>query len=616
MKYALFIIRKYKRFAVFVIIILVVSFSKSKTESINAKRKWSTIAFIDHFALSKKSICYDFGKISYGTIKLRVATAKVDTLHLTFSETVPTNEKHTSDFTISRKLVVYPNKENYTLDVNNFEKPYSSQSILLPKSFASKIIPFRYCLVKNEFSRTINIEKYSIESASDYDSSLFQSSDTTLNKIYEVCKNTIKTMSVFGVFVDGNRERIPYEGDAFITQRSHFSICADPIISKKTLEHLIQYPTWPTDWILHTVPLFYDYYMYTGDKEFLRLNYNTLKRRSLHSLAGNDGLISSKSKEVSLTYLKSIGYEITLKDQLKFCTGYNPPELLKDIVDWPVNQTDGFEFRPINSVTNAHFYNSIKLLSFLAEELGYNVDAMKFASLAEKCKKSYNIAFFDEESALYKDGINTEHISLHANLFALTFDLIPESRKSKVISFIKSKGMSCSPYVAQYLLDGLFDNNENQYAYSLIVARTKNSWYSMIANGYTTTLESWNFSIKPNADLTHSWSTAPLNLIQRQLWGIQPIAAGYKKIIINPKLLGLVKSSEIIIPTILGEILAKYKGTDKKGTYEFDIPPSMDVVLVVSNSLKVIINNVSIDNKIPHFTTTSNNNIFVVRSLL
>ena len=71
---------------------------------------------------------------------------------------------------------------------------------------------------------------------------------------------------------------------------------------------------------------------------------------------------------------------------------------------------------------------------------------------------------------IYIDGEFSDHSSLHANMMALAFDLVPEEHKKTVIDFIKSRGMACSVYGAQFLLEGLYNAGESDYAMSLLTA--------------------------------------------------------------------------------------------------------------------------------------------------
>ena len=53
-----------------------------------------------------------------------------------------------------------------------------------------------------------------------------------------------------GLYIDGDRERIPYEADALINQLSHYALDTEYSLARNTFEHLMLHPTWPTEWHL------------------------------------------------------------------------------------------------------------------------------------------------------------------------------------------------------------------------------------------------------------------------------------------------------------------------------------------------------------------------------
>jgi hypothetical protein len=167
-------------------------------------------------------------------------------------------------------------------------------AVLLPDSFGV-IMPFRYCELEN---LKIPIEDIKIwQRAFHYkfhdESSHFSSSDKVLNAIWDLCKHSIKATSFTGYYIDGDRERIPYEADAYINQLSHYAVDSVYSLARRTNEYFLKHPTWPTEWILHTVLLLYCDYMYTGDLDVLEKYYDVLEIRTLIELERDDGLISS-----------------------------------------------------------------------------------------------------------------------------------------------------------------------------------------------------------------------------------------------------------------------------------------------------------------------------------
>ena len=48
-------------------------------------------------------------------------------------------------------------------------------------------------------------------------------------------------------------------------------------------------------------------------------------------------------------------------------------------------------------------------------------------------------------------------------MFPLAFGLVPETEIPSVTKFIKSRGMACSVYGAQYLMEALYNVGEDDY---------------------------------------------------------------------------------------------------------------------------------------------------------
>jgi alpha-L-rhamnosidase len=443
------------------------------------------------------------------------------------------------------------------------------------------ITPFRYCEIENspfEITRE-NISQIAYWHYFDDGLSSFTGSDTVLNQVWDICKYSMKATSFAGIYVDGDRERIPYEADAYINQLGHYYTDREFSLARRTNEYFIGNPTWPTEWILHTVPMFWYDLMHTGNFESVARYYEELKHKTLISLARKDGLISSKN----------------VTDEVMTLLGFsNAKERIRDIVDWPPSQKDtgwklatpegerdGYDMVEINTMVNAFHYRNLVLMAELAGFLGKNVDQLLYSSRAEMVKKSINEKLFNKEKGIYLDGEFSQHSSLHANMTPLAFGLVPDEYRQSVISFIKSRGMACSVYGAQYLLEGLYLAGEADYALDLMTATHDRSWWNMIKVGSTITMEAWDMKYKPNADWNHAWGAAPANIIPGYMWGISPAGPGYSKAVIKPQL-SILSDSKIEVPTIRGIIKAEYKLKGNSKEYIITIPGNMECDFVIT----------------------------------
>jgi hypothetical protein len=101
--------------------------------------------------------------------------------------------------------------------------------------------------------------------------------------------------TAFGIYIDGERERVAYEGDSYINLLSHYACDLDPSVARHTFEHLLKYPTWPTEWSL-TMPMIAEAdYEATGDPVLAARQYETLKGKLMMNKAREDGLIRASA---------------------------------------------------------------------------------------------------------------------------------------------------------------------------------------------------------------------------------------------------------------------------------------------------------------------------------
>jgi hypothetical protein len=110
------------------------------------------------------------------------------------------------------------------------------------------IMPFRYVeFAAVPFAITKdNVRMVAINYPIDMKASSFKCSDPRLVRIYDFCKHSILATSFAGLYVDGDRERIPYEMDAYLNQLGEYAVHADYSLARASHEYLMVHPTWPT----------------------------------------------------------------------------------------------------------------------------------------------------------------------------------------------------------------------------------------------------------------------------------------------------------------------------------------------------------------------------------
>ncbi len=567
----------------------------NKIQTIRIEPEQITKIHPDHYFI-------DFGKDAFGKLVLELNSKTNDTITVHLGEKLSAHNKIEVDpgGTIRYKKVILPvrpGKKRYTINPAPDKRNTGASAIQLPDSIGV-VMPFRYCEIEqlNSDMHLKDIWQKAYFYYFDDEASFFESSDTILNQVWDISKYSIKATSFTGLYIDGDRERIPYEADAYINQMGHYCTDREYSMARRTNEYFIKNPTWPTEWILHTVPMFYYDLMYTGNLESTACYYEELKHKTLMALAREDGLITSGNTSEEL--MKNLGFS-------------NPEIKLRDIVDWPPAQKDtgwklaspegerdGYEMVEINTVVNSFYCQSLKLMAELAGYLNIKKDSVFFQQQAIQVKALINDKLFDKKRGVYTDGENSDHVSLHANMIPLAFGLVPEEYTAGVVGFIKTRGMACSVYGAQYLLEGLYAAGESEYAFDLLTSENDRSWYNMIRKGSTITMEAWDMKYKPNSDWNHAWGAAPANIIPRWLLGIRPVRPGFSHAVIKPQP-GSLNYCKIKVPTIRGFISVEYKTKINKREYIIQIPSNMSCEFYIPSqygNMTVIHNEIEINN--------------------
>ena len=505
----------------------------------------------------------DFGRDAYANLRIEFPQAVPAATLI-----VRLGEKLAVDGTIDRKppgsvcyremtLRVGPDQRSYLLSIPKVKRHEVAEAVRMPAEIG-EVAPFRYVEIEGSPAplESSSLRQRVVHAPFDDAASAFECSDDTLNAVWELCHHTIKATTAFGVHIDGERERISYEGDAYLNQLSHYACDLDPRVARSTFEHLLKFPTWPAEWGFHMPMIAAADYDATGDPVLAARHLDELKPKLLEGHARADGLLAEYA-----------------------------------IVDWPVGERDGYndgvlspadkrKIGPeVNTVVNAFYYHALREMAVLSRAVRREDEATRFDQTADKVKATFNRVFFNSERKVYIDGDGSRHASLHANMFPLAFDLVPAEHQKSVADFVESRGMACSVYGAQYLLEALFKAGRDDAAVRLMTARHERSWWHMIELGSTMTLEAWNAKVKPNLTWNHAWGAAPANIAARYVLGVRPLTPGYGQTLIAPQI-GPLSWARGKVPTPHGPVTVEIRRDDGMSMV-VDIPKGMSARVVL-----------------------------------
>ena len=551
--------------------------------------------------LDARTTFYDFGRASFGQIRVEIDSKAAGRVAL-----VRVGER-IKDGRVDRKpagstryweyrLPLQTGRQFYSIKTRVDKRNSSGAAVLMP-DYVGEVMPFRYAEVeilpappvktdktdKTDATQTpadaataptapaepvetaqvgslfdaapepvvLSVVRETVTYPFDVSAAYFDCDDDRLNRVWDLCRYSIPATTFAGYYVDGDRERIPYEGDALPNQLSHYCVDREYSLARVTLEYLIFHPTWPTEWHLQIPQIAWFDYLYTGDARHIRRYYEDIKAKTLVALAEDNGLISTRKGKTTPEFFASLHFK-----------GSSSP--FGDIVDWPhkglagnenaeSGETDGFVFNDFNVVVNAYHHVALNSAKRFAEILGEEADAAFFAAQIEKHRKAFHETFFDAERGVYRDGEATDHASLHGNMFPLAFGLVPAENVESVAAFVRSRGMRCSVYGAQFLLDAVYEGGDGAYGFERMTADDLRGWLNMLRVGSTISLEAWDDRYKPNQDWNHAWGAAPANVIPRKLVGVEPTSPGFATLRVKPQIAGL-KRVDALVPTIRGPV--------------------------------------------------------------
>jgi hypothetical protein len=395
----------------------------------------------------------------------------------------------------------------------------------IPSPLDEEIACFRYVEVVGD-CQAGEFRRHEVFPRWDDTESAFASSDPVLNKLWDFCKYSIKATGAFGIFIDGERERCPYEGDAYINQLGWFCCVSDPEIPRRTIDFFENHKTWPMEWSLLMPPIVRDYLLYTGDHESVKRWLPMLERRLLNHLVNSDGLLAGDDE-------------------------------YKELIDWPKWERDGYESDGISLVPNACRHGA---LLAMAELTGDNSYLEKAAQL----RKTLRDLMW--KNSCFVDSPGSEHTAAHSIFFPVAFGVAAPSELPQ----LRDLGMKCSVFGAQFLLDALYMGKYDREAMALLTSNGLRSWMNMLNAGSTIAMEAWDDTVKPNQDWNHAWGAAPANLIPRRVCGIRPVSAGFRRFIVDPRPAG-VEKLYLEQPTPCGKIIMNYC----KGKVDVEFPQGL-----------------------------------------
>lgn len=366
----------------------------------------------------------------------------------------------------------------------------------------------------------------------------FRCDDEDVNKIWDVCAYTLH-LNMREVLTEAiKRDRWLWGGDAYQAFKFNNYLFFDKeIVRRSTIalrgkEPFNEHINTITDYSLYWVIGLHEYYVTYGDIEFIKNIYD---------------------KAVSL-----MEFCEAREDDKGFIVKKNNDWIF---VDWSDIDKDGAV-----CAEQMLYIAANKAMADLTRLVG--ADPSSYEGKYSRLIETTNKFFWKEEKGAYIDCYESgkNHISRHANVFAILYDVANEEQKAKIIENVLENDKITkitTPYFEGFELDvmgkiGHFDFIENVI---------KTYWKGMLDLGATTVWEEYNpnlsgaqhyemYGNKYGKSLCHAWGASPIYLLGKYYLGVTPTSSGYETFEVKPYLGGF-KFIDGVVPIKDGSVRVK-----------------------------------------------------------
>ncbi len=367
----------------------------------------------------------------------------------------------------------------------------------------------------------------------------FACSDATLNRLHEIVTHTHRCLTLGGIQVDcPHRERLGYGAEGLassIQGRYDFDAAAfyakwarDFQDGQDRVSGIVYYtapfrihsgggPAWPSVCIVFP----WQNYLFHGDRRVLAEHYESMRRWL--------AFLESKSDQ---GLLQPHGIRSEKPGTWEFLGDWASPRRKEDTLPcnghWPTAE----ENRRFNAFNH---YEQVSLVARIANVLGKEDDANRYAAKAEAIRQAIHRTYFDAQKGRYSSGEQQQTILATA----LQMGLVPAEHRRKVLDNLVDDIVSTrrghldfGVLGGYYTIGALTKENRSDLIYRMATQPTRPGWGNLQREGATTLWEHW----LPGDSSIHNSFLSIGGWFYEGLSGIRPdpAAPGFKHFVIAP----------------------------------------------------------------------------------
>ncbi|MCL2832951.1 MAG: family 78 glycoside hydrolase catalytic domain [Treponema sp.] len=404
----------------------------------------------------------------------------------------------------------------------------------------------------------------------------FESSDQLLNKVFDICRYTLRLCSHEHIMDTPWREQGQYCIDVSAVSLGGIYACfGDTALTGKFLWQaaMVQLPSglikeathnWNGAWrgtvfdcSIWWAGALWNHYEYTGDEQWIVRFYPQVSR---------------------------IVYGVT---EYLDKNGLIGPLPYRAFVDWAKIEGLGYGQDHVSGEStflNALFYGTTAKILKMADLMGDTRMVSYLTDVRAGIKKTYNTQFFDNNKGVYTD-LNLKGqksgVSEHSNMAAILWGLCDSEEAANIINkmFINKsiKFTMAEPFAAAITLQALDKAGCTDIACQII----RDRWGAWMADrGATSLNEEWghNGSWRSGQYLgfmrsfSHAWGAGPAEFLIKNIMGLEIAEPGCGKIRLNPRNIGEDYTAAYPLPQ--GDIIVRFRD----GSYAVTLPDGVEEV--------------------------------------
>jgi len=353
----------------------------------------------------------------------------------------------------------------------------------------------------------------------------FSCSDDELNKIWAVSAYTLH-LTTRECFIDGiKRDRWVWSGDAAQSILMDFYLFFDKDVAKRTLialrgkDPVETYINNIVDYSYYWLISVYNYYLYTGDKDFVKFIYPRMQTMA----------------------------EYCIKNLNKNGMAEGRPQ------DWVFLDWAPFDHKGEMSAYQLLFVRSMEAMAECSDIVGDENNSRLYAQKAADLKKKTISVFWDKNKNIFLhnrvNNVLKKDITRYPNIFAMLFGYMNEQQINSIRKNVLENDSVLkitTPYMRFYELAALCEAG----AQKEVMGEMLQYWGGMLRLGATSFWEVYDpkesglqhlamYDRPFGRSLCHSWGASPIYLLGRYYFGVYPTAPGFETFVVKPDLGGL-----------------------------------------------------------------------------